>query len=159
MLLFIFCLISLSNIMCRFNTSHVTLYHMAAKANLIMTKFQYISCYSLSFDLPRIHHNSQCFNTSHVTLYPSFWSFSKFPASRFNTSHVTLYQVWCKEVAFDILFQYISCYSLSLRQLGLPGMQNVSIHLMLLFISLALCRKNVSNMFQYISCYSLSLVL
>ena len=119
------------------------------------------------------------FNTSHVTLYHDDGTFVCEWADGFNTSHVTLYQdpedpdhrfivvsihlmllfIGHAQIqnAFNILFQYISCYSLSLmvllsgflilsfntshvtlyRTLYCQNRQSVlvSIHLMLLFIS------------------------
>ena len=54
------------------------------------------------------------------------------------------------------MFQYISCYSLSYLPLILVIIQNVSIHLMLLFIHDHTGRVHGRNPFQYISCYSLS---
>ena len=95
----------------------------------------------------------------------------------FNTSHVTLYHFLQLLYSQEVEFQYISCYSLS-RNASLHLWQNeVSIHLMLLFIDLwqlQKVRKNSFNtshvtlyqlvaldghvvaVFQYISCYSLS---
>ena len=79
----------------RFNTSHVTLYpvnhsgfsslekfqyiscySLSTKGAWhihIIVKFQYISCYSLSKEDPGLPHMAIRFNTSHVTLYPSFY--------------------------------------------------------------------------------------
>ena len=56
-----------------------------------------------------------------------------------------------------IAFQYISCYSLSFWQ-NQNSMQlgEVSIHLMLLFITGEDLRDYIGGKFQYISCYSLS---
>ncbi len=97
------------------------------------------------------------FNTSHVTLYLPASHPLKLFLRRFNTSHVTLYhrpafQKRCGflvsihlmllfighaqiQNAFNILFQYISCYSLSQKRFSLS----------------CFCTG-----FQYISCYSLS---
>ena len=96
----------------------------------------------------------------------------------FNTSHVTLYRkravsisavLWfqyiscyslsedrdrnCKKVQ---AFQYISCYSLSHFLIFLADRSFVSIHLMLLFISIVSAIPSAASLFQYISCYSLS---
>ena len=61
----------------------------------------------------RLRMAQHCFNTSHVTLYPS-----------------RLLSVQCRRV-----FQYISCYSLSMqKRKNKGGRKKVSIHLMLLFI-------------------------
>ena len=79
--------------------------------------------------------------------------------------------------AGSIAFQYISCYCLSLRETSADRKEHISIHLMLLFISLVGSRMilflnfNTSHVtvyldgfkriglnaeFQYISCYCLS---
>ena len=99
--------------------------------------------------------------------------------SRFNTSHVTLYPTGRKSQWFcGYKFQYISCYSLSrlwdllfLRSTcfntshvtlypetppNCCKLCNVSIHLMLLFITLEEIKQKYTELFQYISCYSLS---
>ena len=55
-----------------------------------------------------------------------------------------------------ILFQYISCYSLSIKTMVSVGIRKVSIHLMLLFIGLLQSNSEPHSPFQYISCYSLS---
>ena len=54
----------------------------------------------------------------------------------FNTSHVTLYRVSAETSEYCIKFQYISCYSLSVKHFN--------------------CFNELSK-FQYISCYSLSI--
>ena len=78
-----------------FNTSHVTLYPsvlfilfyfisfqyiscyslspVVKSLKRIYYEFQYISCYSLSLQQERKNWKLSCFNTSHVTLYPSFY--------------------------------------------------------------------------------------
>ena len=79
-----------------------------------------------------------------------------------------------------LVFQYISCYSLSAKRKDILPAAEVSIHLMLLFILFAqrlrmaqhcfntshvtlypsrLLSVQCRRVFQYISCYSLSLVL
>ena len=55
----------------------------------------------------------QSFNTSHVTLYQHFSCSSVTTFRRFNTSHVTLYRIKSGVSIPVTLFQYISCYSLS----------------------------------------------
>ena len=52
----------------------------------------------------------------------------------FNTSHVTLYRLFYDVFVRQILFQYISCYSLSSGNERIHQKMAVSIHLMLLFI-------------------------
>ena len=78
-----------------FNTSHVTLYLVAAdRFPVLVAAFQYISCYSLSKLSMKI-----------IKLYIYF-----------NTSHVTLYLKADAQLIFlKVAFQYISCYSLSPR--------------------------------------------
>ena len=96
------------------------------------------------------------FNTSHVTLYPTWadievalatfqyiscYSLSKCSQRRscsvvsFNTSHVTLYRAYGTVFIKPNGFQYISCYSLS---------------------AVGDLWFNSKTSFQYISCYSLS---
>ena len=98
----------------RFNTSHVTLYRLENFA----TPFPFAS-----------------FNTSHVTLYPPEDWWSQDLDGRFNTSHVTLYLAYIEgDTVQFLLFQYISCYSLSRWGEERGKRSSVSIHLMLLFI-------------------------
>ena len=101
---------------------------------------------------------SQCFNTSHVTLYRQFLpkkfrilcvsihlmllfidiypNQSNNKDFSFNTSHVTLYPTWADIEVALATFQYISCYSLSVEAQSPSGaLTYVSIHLMLLFIN------------------------
>ena len=77
----------------RFNTSHVTLYQGE----------------SLNYQ-----NSSRSFNTSHVTLYPKSPTLFALSILSFNTSHVTLYLCSHQSLSLVFLFQYISCYSLSL---------------------------------------------
>ena len=74
----------------------------------------------------------------------------------FNTSHVTLYRLFYDVFVRQILFQYISCYSLSSGNERIHQKMAVSIHLMLLFIPDRWIDFKISLKFQYISCYSLS---
>ena len=164
----------------RFNTSHVTLYRLMQNSYQATSPFQYISCYSLSLPLTGFRCWLLRFNTSHVTLYQASHLTNIRSHRRFNTSHVTLYRVsesdtfrtlWtfqyiscyslsedrdrnCKKVQ---AFQYISCYSLSHFLIFLADRSFVSIHLMLLFISIVSAIPSAASLFQYISCYSLSL--
>ena len=119
-----------------FNTSHVTLYRqLAAQLHkfllvsihlmllFILCKnrvcirhqtFQYISCYSLS--------------NAGENNYTKYWRFQ----------YISCYSL--SEYAeligrLKALFQYISCYSLSVQKLSIHVICDVSIHLMLLFIS------------------------
>ena len=98
---------------CRFNTSHVTLYRMAA--GLIAL----INCVSIHHMLLFIivHH---VIDTSEPFQYITCYSLSGKGDDwcqvlfRFNTSHVTLYLVDRAEMSGLHKFQYITCYSLSL---------------------------------------------
>ena len=78
--------------------------------------------------------------------------------ARFNTSHVTLYQrsrQWSfllTEVSIHLMLLFISHYNSTLEII-----YTVSIHLMLLFINDKGKFNGSKKQFQYISCYSLSL--
>ena len=74
------------------------------------------------------------FNTSHVTLYQNIRLTRIKLSVCFNTSHVTLYQHDQEDVMQKLMFQYISCYSLSQKHQQKRRTKLVSIHLMLLFI-------------------------
>ena len=98
-----------------FNTSHVTLYPDQREFCISVCMFQYISCYSLSWNGEYKWDGTIRFNTSHVTLYlhPASQSSAHVRVSihlmllfiisfsteftilktRFNTSHVTLYRL------------------------------------------------------------------
>ena len=159
MLLFIFIREEYLTEEANFNTSHVTVYRnsgllpcryyeisihlmllfiqdlLLSLLNII--EFQYISCYCLSWFLHRQVLSSWHFNTSHVTVYqnstPSFNLISK--------------------------FQYISCYCLSSKASQGRCNKEISIHLMLLFISCNRTPTASDASFQYISCYCLSFPL
>ena len=126
-----------ASVRCRFNTSHVTLYHnreswwkswrlfqyiscysLSRKSRHkggTTLMFQYISCYSLSTNSRIGNGRNRSFNTSHVTLYRFFGTEPYQLLDRFNTSHVTL---------------YLSSAVCSASRIW------VSIHLMLLFIGI-----------------------
>ena len=78
---------------------------------------------------------------------------------RFNTSHVTLYRkIFLESSVSSVLFQYISCYSLSLKtpryRYYIYSFQYISCY------SLSRIHRTIkliANGFQYISCYSLSM--
>ena len=96
----------------------------------------------------------------------------------FNTSHVTVYRRTPQGLNHKTIFQYISCYCLScvrwfcktckqisihlmllfITSLSITAYQLpfISIHLMLLFISVADALALGRDKFQYISCYCLS---
>ena len=141
-------------------------------------EFQYISCYSLSVTRKKTSYRRKLFQ------YISCYSLSHFRSVMyplhicFNTSHVTLYLNSLLDSKAGLQFQYISCYSLSSAQrrkrnyytgfntshvtlypgirLYRPWQNQVSIHLMLLFIWISWLFRLWCNSFQYISCYSLS---
>ena len=89
-------------------------------------EFQYISCYCLS--LPgRI--------VSVLTM-------------DFNTSHVTVYQALQIKKSMFSVFQYISCYCLSECLGRKHGINQISIHLMLLFIDVGQERMDILRYFN-----------
>ena len=144
---------------CFFISIHLMLLFIVPSPNFPSPspKFQYISCYCLSQHCSQFPVNSPNFNTSHVTVYrfpPGFtisvnryFNTSHVTVYRgatitrtqsgkyFNTSHVTVYRIPDTDEAFEMVFQYISCYCLS----------NSIQPLKSLFVK-----------FQYISCYCLS---
>ena len=96
-----------------FNTSHVTLYQTGFQLVPHVFKFQYISCYSLSRNRPSLSHVVCCFNTSHVTLYRR--KRYRNPGTKLVSIHLMLLFILESVflMAFQTVFQYISCYSLS----------------------------------------------
>ncbi len=141
------------------------------------SEFQYISCYCLSvkahscilFFSISIHlmllfiRNNRIyrvryrhFNTSHVTVYPTFPVNSSLIASFQYISCYCLSILYWVVIIHMQIFQYISCYCLSGgRSVFIPN-GGISIHLMLLFINLKHGEINAPCLFQYISCYCLS---
>ena len=97
-----------------FNTSHVTLYQHGSSFHLTLHSFQYITCYSLSGKDTR-NGKKECVSIHHMLLFIREEAEKEVKKYRFNTSHVTLYQ---GSVAYELsklsVFQYITCYSLSL---------------------------------------------
>ena len=82
--------------------------------------------------------NSEGFNTSHVTVYRMRRTGLDYRKNGFNTSHVTVYR---------------------LSRIFLLSVNQVSIHLMLLFIAGKRIKKRRAEEFQYISCYCLSAIV
>ena len=142
-----------------FNTSHVTLYLSRWKTSTTIWKSFNTSHVTLypnlmqfihSFVKVSIHHmllfifwawmNAEIiiggFNTSHVTLYQKLKTEIAELELGFNTSHVTLYPNGINQRIWNIVFQYITCYSLSQTCLY------YALHI---------------KEFQYITCYSLSI--
>ena len=99
----------------------------------ISLKFQYISCYSLSYFSLSIFNSSMGFNTSHVTLYHCY-AFSHVPTSVLVSIHLMLLFIFLMELRVLSIF-------------------SVSIHLMLLFI-----RKRVA-FYKFFTIVSIHLML
>ena len=118
--------------------------------------FQYISCYSLSVSVSPVNTDFSCFNTSHVTLYPSA-NVSLFYISEVSIHLMLLFiDLKAPDMQKVIEFQYISCYSLSrytILSCGTFASFNTS-HVTLYQIFRCFVPEHI--MFQYISCYSLS---
>ena len=123
-----------------------------------LSKFQYITCYSLSFcrvSAPRIFsvsiHHMLLFilrrsdrarlhldvSIHHMLLFIRTWQQTKALQRCFNTSHVTLYPKANQKAEDECMFQYITCYSLS---------------------AIEKFEKGIRFRFQYITCYSLSIL-
>ena len=113
MLLFIPLLTSCKWYILCFNTSHVTLYLIPVSCTAKNSKFQYISCYSLSEVSAIIAGPITRFNTSHVTLYPSTYRKENGMKLFQYISCYSLSYVNKKDKSIIQMFQYISCYSLS----------------------------------------------
>ena len=118
--------------------------------------FQYISCYSLSRSCN--FHPFQSFVSIHLMLL--FIKERSVKNIFFQEVSIHLMLLF---ICFDpanasklMMFQYISCYSLSDQRLQVQRCNLVSIHLMLLFIGSTFSSFVSDSMFQYISCYSLS---
>ena len=161
-----------------FNTSHVTLYQDYPAADrsenivsihlmlLFITAegvkvdlsnvFQYISCYSLSLRQIQLQTLISRFNTSHVTLYRSIWCW--FCRGRSVSIHLML--LFIQEGSYGMLgntlFQYISCYSLSLAQASANANTNGFNTSHVTLYPNQFIKFSNANSFQYISCYSLS---
>ena len=105
---------------------------------LSYSRFQYISCYCLS--LIGVHFQRGHRISIHLML---LFIISGFIIPRvkchFNTSHVTVYLGHRVMELIKDIFQYISCYCLSLNTSSVLIPFLISIHLMLLFILLPVC--------------------
>ena len=167
-----------------FNTSHVTLYQgcnsnrkllCKVSIHLMLLFIQRHFTVKLSGNFVSIHLMLLFINKTggvSYTLYRvsihlmllfigakihSIWPLKK----RFNTSHVTLYLFDNGNIRYLYEFQYISYYSLSIFLLEIQhNEQNVSIHLMLLFIHgnslvyLSLIRFNTSHVTLYLRAFA-----
>ena len=135
MLLFIpVCPCAISRRKC-FNTSHVVIYRLQTFLASFLSLFQYISCCYLSLLYKSHHYTLSSFNTSHVVIYHVENNYCNGINISFNTSHVVIYL---------------------LRNRKSSVSTQVSIHLMLLFISDKYFPGPFRCMFQYISCCYLS---
>ena len=95
------------------NTSHVILYPNTLVNKQSLSLFKYISCYSLSLAAAAENPAQANLNTSHVILYlPYMLRVGSF-LNHLNTSHVILYQLEDAMDSDELIFKYISCYSLS----------------------------------------------
>ena len=118
-----------------FNTSHVTVYPCTYRNHIVYNTIS-IHLMLLFIPIPAVNPTNQSnFNTSHVTVYRGATITRTQSGKYFNTSHVTVYRIPDTDEAFEMVFQYISCYCLS----------NSIQPLKSLFVK-----------FQYISCYCLS---
>ena len=141
-------------------------------------QFQYISCCSLSISLLLFSLSKYCFNTSHVVVYRSCDFFRYF----WDIVSIHLMLQFIKILIFhyfsNILFQYISCCSLSCLETGYGQSEtsfNTShvvvypyLHMLLshthncfntshvVVYPYFFLKKLLTFMFQYISCCSLS---
>ena len=118
--------------------------------------FQYISCYSLSQYLSLLE--TKLLVSIHLMLLfiPDHIAWDEWEKC-FNTSHVTLYPGVFTLLCTKTKFQYISCYSLSIRDGGIKMSKNKFQYISCYSLSTKDWYKHRENfMFQYISCYSLS---
>ena len=120
-----------------FNTSHVVVYHRRSSQERTERVFQYISCCSLSIKkfTKKICHLH--FNTSHVVVY-LLWSGSNHPLADISIHLMLQFIITIHRICDDIvIFQYISCCSLSYCRRIWIHPTKISIHLMLQFIGTA----------------------
>ena len=116
MLLFIFSIFSMASSSDVISIHLMLLFIITLLMSLsFVTLFQYISCYCLSSS------HSSSSSGSFIFQYISCYCLSSYPVNFF---------------IVNISFQYISCYCLSLRLCLCSFFLCISIHLMLLFISI-----------------------
>ena len=119
-----------------FNTSHVVIYHLCRKNNL---------------------QSKQRFNTSHVVIYHGWTNTILSICPGFNTSHVVIYRFKVHILSLSIFVSiHLMLLFIADRGQRCDYSGKVSIHLMLLFIWEQLSDKGQLLMFQYISCCYLS---
>ena len=152
-----------------------------SKDRIVAPEFQYISCYSLSATL--VTDTANAIEFQYISCYSLSnryeWEYSPDELFQYISCYSLSAELLATKKAKEV-FQYISCYSLS-ESYNLETYQSVSvsIHLMLLFISIRSVRVRCHNgvsihlmllfifagttnndrflTFQYISCYSLSM--
>ena len=140
----------------RFNTSHVVVYRDILIWNYGSKRFQYISCCSLSIHPSHDKRRNKCFNTSHVVVYRGA---CRILYKAFRVSIHLMLQFILKYPEYSVnilLFQYISCCSLSkkMRVLELVVLSFNTSHVVVYLIVEYV--QNDVYVFQYISCCSLS---
>ena len=96
-----------------FNTSHVTLYRQSISLLHLYLKFQYISCYSLS--IIETLWNVKKFVSIHLMLLFIGYGEQELDTVIFVSIHLMLLFIRVKkDGGYEVIvFQYISCYSLS----------------------------------------------
>ena len=143
-----------------FNTSHVTLYRCKKITGITGYSFQYISCYSLSSSADREEYLYKFVSIHLMLLFIRICPLNRRIPVWVSIHLMLLFILQNGLFILDFwVFQYISCYSLSLSVTSSGNPNLVSIHLMLLFIQKRIVREHVQPGFQYISCYSLSAAL
>ena len=106
-----------------FNTSHVTVYQR--RRSMLPIRKCYFNTSHVTVYLHQcfaVLCNNNHFNTSHVTVYHKLTCFCVTIFFYFNTSHVTVYPDQLLGKRPKEIFQYISCYCLSIRfaEEGIP---------------------------------------
>ena len=98
-----------------FNTSHVTVYQSGSPYLSTVPRFQYISCYCLSDSHCMSLETQWYFNTSHVTVYLCI----SIPECVYIRISIHLMLLFIRDIIKQAkkfgIFQYISCYCLSLQ--------------------------------------------
>ena len=115
MLLFIIIPASFAPRFVNFNTSHVTVYRRHTGNDHPVSEFQYISCYCLSDSHCMSLETQWYFNTSHVTVYLCI----SIPECVYIRISIHLMLLFIRDIIKQAkkfgIFQYISCYCLSLQ--------------------------------------------
>ena len=115
MLLFIAVTLGMTTRCLNFNTSHVTVYQSGSPYLSTVPRFQYISCYCLSDSHCMSLETQWYFNTSHVTVYLCI----SIPECVYIRISIHLMLLFIRDIIKQAkkfgIFQYISCYCLSLQ--------------------------------------------